>query len=173
RGSDKDEDEILGRDLLGSEKNSLEHDIVTEDIVNRIDPLCEMVAISERTLIKLSNLQHLYRKISGKVKKGVSDMELIDAMAPTPAVSGKPLKKSIDILKKEEPFQRGWYSGVVGFAGKNISDYYVAIRSVLLRKDKMFIYSGAGIVPGSDPEKEWEEIDLKIKKYKKILKYEI
>ncbi len=173
RGSDKDEDEILGRDLLGSEKNCLEHDIVTEDIVKRIDPLCEMVEVSERTLIKLSNLQHLYRKISSKVKKGVTDMEIIDAMAPTPAVSGKPLKKSIDILKNEEPFQRGWYSGVVGFAGKNISDYYVAIRSVLLRKDKIFIYSGAGIVPGSDPEKEWEEINLKIVKYKKILKYEI
>lgn len=172
RGSNKEEDELLGRDLLGSEKNTLEHDIVTDDIVKQIDPLCEMVAISERALIKLSNLQHLYRKISGKIKKGVTDMEIIDAMAPTPAVLGKPADASIKLLKELEPFPRGWYSGVVGFAGKNISDYYVAIRSILLKNNKVFVYSGAGIVPGSEPEKEWEEIDLKIVKYKKILKYE-
>ncbi len=172
RGKDKEQDDIIGKDLLRSKKNTLEHDIVTEDIVKKIDPLCEMAAISERVLLKLSGLQHLYRKISGKVKKKKTDWTLIDVLAPTPAVSGKPLKKSFDILKKEEPFDRGWYSGIVGFAGKDISDYYVAIRSMLLRKDKIFIYSGAGIVPGSDPEKEWEEIDLKIKKYKKILKYE-
>jgi menaquinone-specific isochorismate synthase len=86
--------------------------------------------------------------------------------------TGLPLNKCLEILQKEEKFSRGWYAGVVGFAGKDISDYYVGIRSMLINSEKIYVYSGAGIVDGSDPEKEWEEIELKIKKYKKILKYE-
>ena len=172
RGSDEAKDKLYGDQLLDSKKDKLEHDFVTNDIVNKIDPVCEPVAISERVLLKLSNLQHLYRRISGKLKKGITDGEILDKLFPTPAVSGLPLKKSLEILQKEEQFPRGWYAGIVGFAGKDISDYYVGIRSILINSEKIYVYSGAGIVKGSDPEREWEEIDLKIKKYKTILKYE-
>ena len=172
RGSDKAKDKSYGDQLLDSKKEKLEHDFVTNDIVNKLHPICEPIAISERVLLKLSNLQHLYRRISGKLKKGITDGEILDKLFPTPAVSGLPLKKSLEILQKEEQFPRGWYAGIVGFAGKDISDYYVGIRSMLINSKKIYVYSGAGIVKGSDPEREWEEIDLKIKKYKKILKYE-
>jgi len=172
RGRDSDEDEKAGAQLENSEKETLEHEWVTNDIVKRMDPLCELVAVSERVLLKLANLQHLYRRISGKLKKGTPDGVILDTLFPTPAVSGFPREKSLKILKKREPFDRGWYAGVVGFAGKDVSDYYVSIRSVLMNSNKVYIYSGAGIVKGSDPEREWNEIDLKINKYKKILKYE-
>jgi len=172
RGSDKTKDKLYGDQLLDSKKETLEHDFVTNDIVNKLHPICEPVAISERVLLKLSDLQHLYRRISGKLKKGVTDGEILEKLFPTPAVSGLPLKKCLEILQKEEQFSRGWYAGIVGFAGKDISDYYVGIRSMLINSEKIYVYSGAGIVKGSDPEREWEEIDLKIKKYKKILKYE-
>jgi len=172
RGKGSDEDRSNGDILMNSKKEILEHDFVTNEIVNKIDPICELVAISERVLLKLANLQHLYRRISGKLKKETSDGDILDKMFPTPAVSGLPREKCVKILSDMEPFCRGWYAGVVGFAGKNVSDYYVGIRSVLMNSKKIYIYSGAGIVEGSDPEKEWEEIDLKIKKYKKILKYE-
>lgn len=172
RGDDEAGDKLYGDQLMGSEKETLEHDFVTNDIVNKIDPVCEPVAISERVLLKLSNLQHLYRRISGKLKKGITDGEILDKLFPTPAVSGLPLKKCLEILQKEERFSRGWYAGIVGFAGKDISDYYVGIRSMLINSEKIYVYSGAGIVEGSDPGREWEEIELKIEKYKIILKYE-
>ncbi|MEN8221666.1 MAG: isochorismate synthase [Acidobacteriota bacterium] len=172
RGNNSNDDESFGKKLLESKKETLEHDFVTNEIVNKIDPVCELVAISERVLLKLANLQHLYRRISGKLKKNISDGEILEKMFPTPAVSGLPRDKCQKILLNKEPFQRGWYAGVVGFAGKDVSDYYVGIRSVLMNRERIYIYSGAGIVEGSDPGKEWEEIDLKIKKYKKILKYE-
>ncbi len=172
RGNYPAEDEKFGDQLLTSKKETLEHDFVTDDIVKKIDPVCELVAISERVLLKLSNLQHLYRRISGKLKKGISDGEILDKIFPTPAVCGLPLKQCLSILSAGESFQRGWYAGAVGFAGKEVSDYYVGIRSVLVSGEKIYVYSGAGIVKGSDPFKEWEEVDLKTKKYKKILKYE-
>jgi len=173
RGRNSTEDEKIGEQLLGSEKETLEHELVTNDIVKKMDPICELVAVSERVLLRLANLQHLYRRISGKLKKEITDGEILDTLFPTPAVSGFPREKCLKLLKKAESFDRGWYAGVIGFAGTDVSDYYVAIRSILMNSKKMYIYSGAGIVKGSDPEKEWDEIDLKVKKYKRILKYEI
>ncbi len=172
RGEGVNQDKSNGDQLMNSTKETLEHDVVTNDIVNKIDPICELVAISERVLLKLANLQHLYRRISGKLKKEISDGEILDKLFPTPAVSGLPREKCLKMLGNQEQFHRGWYAGAVGFAGRDVSDYYVGIRSVLMNSEKIYIYSGAGIVEGSDPEKEWEEIDLKIKKYKKVLKYE-
>jgi len=172
RGEGAEKDKSNGDKLMNSKKETLEHDFVTNDIVNKIDSICELVAISERVLLKLANLQHLYRRISGKLKKNISDGEILDKMFPTPAVSGLPGDKCLKVLNNKEPFYRGWYAGAVGFAGKDVSDYYVGIRSILMNSKKIYVYSGAGIVKGSDPEREWEEIDLKIKKYKKILKYE-
>jgi len=172
RGKDRAEDKILGNELLSSKKDILEHDIVTKDILKNLDPLCEHLTISEIGLLKLSNIQHLYKKISGKLKNNISDGDILEEISPTPAVSGMPQEESKEILKREESFDRGWYAGVIGFAGKDISDYYVGIRSILVSKKRIYVYSGAGIVKGSDPEKEWDEINLKSDKYKKILNYE-
>ncbi len=172
RGKNSIEDKILGKKLFSSAKNTLEHDFVTKYIVENLDNLCESVTVSKRVLLKLSSLQHLCRKISGNLKDNISDGDILEKMSPTPAVSGMPQKESMNILKKEESFERGWYTGVVGFAGKNISDYYVGIRSALVSEDKIYVYSGAGIVERSVPEKEWDEINLKSSKYKKILNYE-
>ena len=172
RGSNPVEDEKFGNLLQGSDKETREHDFVTDDIVSKIDPICEPIVISERVLLKLANLQHLYRRISGKLKRGISDGDILEMVYPTPAVCGLPLNKCLTLLRKGEAFQRGWYAGVVGFAGKDISDYYVGIRSILISGKNVFVYSGAGIVAGSDPAKEWDEIELKTSKYKKILKYE-
>ncbi len=173
RGTDESDDEKLGNALLTSKKEELEHSFVTDDIVNKLGEICKPIGISERVLLKLSTLQHLYRRISGKILSGIFDGEILEVLFPTPAVAGLPVEDSLRILESVEKFDRGWYSGVVGFVSSDVSDYYVSIRSILKGNNKIFIYSGAGIVKGSDPKREWDEISLKTEKYRKIFKYEI
>lgn len=172
RGKTEIEDLRLGRELLSSLKEIREQEFVAAEISDKLKNICEYVNISEKKLLKLSTLQHLYNKIEGRLKPGIFDPEILSGLFPTSAVSGLPKDIVMKIQKENEPFERGWYSGLIGFAGRDESDLYVAIRSSLFSRKNVFFYSGAGIVEGSEPEKEWEEINLKIKKLLRIFNYE-
>ena len=70
-----------------------------------------------------------------------------------------------------ESFNRGWYAGAIGTYNKNgDGDFYVPIRSALIKKNKIFLYSGGGIVKDSNREKEWEETEVKLEHLKSVLK---
>ena len=68
-----------------------------------------------------------------------------------------------------EPFDRGWYAGPVGWMSSEAADFAVAIRSGLVSGNRLMLYSGAGIVRGSDPDKEWAEIEQKIGDFIRVL----
>lgn len=172
RGKTGDEDRKFGEELLSSSKETREQEFVSKEISDKLKDICEYVTISKKKLLKLSTLQHLYNKIDGRLKPGISEPEILSGLFPTSAVSGLPKDIVMKIQKENEPFERGWYSGLVGFAGREESDLYVAIRSSLFCKKNAFFYSGAGIVEGSEPEKEWKETDLKIRKLLRIFNYE-
>ena len=61
-----------------------------------------------------------------------------------------------------EPFSRGWYAGPVGWISHDAAEFSVAIRSALVNGRFAYLYSGAGLVKGSNPFSEWEEVDQKI-----------
>ena len=63
-------------------------------------------------------------------------------------------------------------SPVISTVAADSATFAVAIRSALVIKNKFLLYSGAGIVDGSSPEKEWEELDNKIYHYKKVLNFD-
>jgi menaquinone-specific isochorismate synthase len=84
------------------------------------------------------------------------------ALHPSPAVGGVPPGKALEYIREHEPFDRGWYAGPVGWIGPNSSEFAVAIRSGLVHDNTLSLYSGAGIVDGSTPEDEWNEIDTKL-----------
>ncbi|MEN8153160.1 MAG: isochorismate synthase [Acidobacteriota bacterium] len=172
RGKTGEEDIQLGKDLLFSPKETREQKFVSEEISDKLKDICEYINVSEKKLLKLSTLQHLYNKIDGRLRPGTSDKDVLTGLFPTSAVSGLPKDTVMKMQKDMEPFDRGWYSGLVGFAGREESDLFVAIRSSLFRNKCAFFYSGAGIVEGSDPDNEWEEIDLKIKKFLRVFNYE-
>ena len=88
--------------------------------------------------------------------------EVLAALHPTPAVGGSPQKSALDLIRELEPHRRGWYSGAVGHIGCRNTELAVAIRCALLDENRVRLYSGAGIVPGSQPEAEWRELESKI-----------
>ena len=68
----------------------------------------------------------------------------------------------LPLIEELEPFRRGWYAAPVGWISANAAHFVVAIRSGLIHKQNLYLYSGAGIVAGSDPDMEWEEIENKL-----------
>ena len=67
-----------------------------------------------------------------------------------------------------EPFRRGWYAAPIGAVGYDEAEFYVAIRSGLIAQGDLFLYAGAGIVDGSDPKDEWQEIEQKMSRFMKV-----
>ena len=82
---------------------------------------------------------------------------------PTPAVAGTPMKRAMQVIEKLEPHDRGWYAGPVGWIDpKGNGDFFVALRSALVKDEQAHIFVGGGIVSESLPEQEWHETELKL-----------
>jgi menaquinone-specific isochorismate synthase len=73
------------------------------------------------------------------------------------------------MIRLLEPFDRGPYAGPIGWVSHTAAEFAVGIRSAVIKHDNLVLYAGAGIVEGSDPDAEWDEIDQKFKTFASIL----
>ena len=170
RGLTPRDDERYAKALLNSEKEVREHSIVVEMIRNVLEQHCVNLIVDEEVQItQLSHVQHLCKHFMGELDAEACDADLIEALHPTPAMGGYPTDLALEAIKKLEPFNRGWYAAPIGFVGHDHTEFVVAIRSALIERERVSLYSGAGIVLGSDPAEEWQEIEDKISKFLKAL----
>ena len=163
RGATPAEDAALGAALLSSEKEYHEHRIVLDDIKAILEQHCRCLEISEAPqLMKQSKVQHIYSPLKGRLLDTVADVELLRLLHPTPAVGGLPRDKALREIAALEPFDRGWFAGPVGWIGHDATEFAVGIRSAIVHDRSLRLFAGAGIVGGSIPELEWQEIETKI-----------
>lgn len=164
RGGSEQEDRWFESHLLNDDKNRHENALVLAYIREALTDLCERLE-SDRdvSVIKLKHIQHLIQRFRGEICPGVTDYDLLTALHPTPAVGGVPCDEARRLINELEPHSRGWYSGAFGSLGLHETEFTVAIRSGLLRGQQLSLYSGAGIVTGSEPDAEWQELDNKLK----------
>jgi menaquinone-specific isochorismate synthase len=170
RGKTPEEDRKLESDLLTNSKEQREFQIVKDFLGNALSSLSEEMQWEKHDrVIKGSHVQHLYNCLKARLKDGISDRELICALHPTPALGGYPRDKSLDLLNEIEPFDRGWYGAPVGVIGSQKTSLYVAIRSGLIQGCQAHLFAGTGLVPGSTPESEWEELEQKVRPFTELL----
>lgn len=170
RGTNQFADLNFEKELKTSPKEISEHQWVSNMVNVALYPLCESVEkIDEMSVIKLANVQHLISRFRGKLQKTIQDYMVIEQLHPTPAVGGTPRDLALKRIAELEPFDRGWYAAPVGWIGKDSSEFSVAIRSALVSNGSIALYAGSGIVPGSKPQEEWDEIENKIMNFKKLL----
>jgi menaquinone-specific isochorismate synthase len=163
RGLNPDEDNLLAQALLDDIKNSHENQLVRQHIVDVLTPLSQYLGADEQPKIfKLNHIQHLHRSIRAQLQPGVSDFELLRALHPTPAVGGLPREAALSFIRQREGYARGWYAGACGYFNRNESEFSVAIRSALIEPRRINLFAGAGIVAGSDPQAEWQELENKL-----------
>lgn len=163
RGEDPSEDETLARALLESRKDMAEHRVVVEDMVARLTPLAGPVTAQEEPhVLALARIQHLETELEARAPEGLSVLELVEALHPTPAVCGVPRDQALQFLVETEPFHRGWYAGPVGWFDTEGEGHFVpALRTAVGDGRRWRLFAGAGIVEGSEPAAEWEETGIK------------
>ncbi|RMH82089.1 MAG: isochorismate synthase [Calditrichaeota bacterium] len=170
RGATPAEDRRLERELLISDKEVREHRLVVESIRGTLQELCRVWEEDRRvSVLKLPRLQHLYARIQGLLHEGVGDARILAALHPTPAVGGLPKEPALERIARLEPFDRGWYAGPVGWIRPDAAEFVVGIRSGLVQGEQLHLYTGAGIVPGSRPAREWQELETKMENFLKAL----
>ena len=163
RGETPGEQKQLAKRLLASEKEGVEHRIALDDMVARLGSLAENVeAQPEPHVLTLARLQHLETEIRARLPEGTSALTVLAALHPTPAVCGLPRDAALEFLDEEEPFERGWYAGPMGWFDLDGNGVFVpALRCAVVQNLRWRLFAGAGIVEGSDPGLEWDETSIK------------
>lgn len=169
RGSTATEDDQLANELLNDPKEVFEHKVVSERLTERLGTFGK-VETGEMGLLKLHNIQHLYTPVSATLEKTQGVLPVVKTLHPTPALGGEPRDLAGDLIGELEPQPRGWYGAPIGFIDRDLGGAFaVAIRSAVLQQERAWLFSGAGIVPDSIPDKEWRETALKFRPMLKAL----
>ncbi|MGB3650642.1 MAG: isochorismate synthase [Rivularia sp. (in: cyanobacteria)] len=172
RGKTPEEDAKNADRLLNSEKERHEHSLVIDFITQKLFSLGLLPQVSAPRLRQLSNIQHLWTPIIAKVPRNVHPLQIVAQLHPTPAVAGVAPDIACQEIRRYESFERGLYAAPLGWIDTSGNcEFVVGIRSALIdtSTESSLLYAGAGIVPGSDPEKEFAEIQLKLQALLKAL----
>jgi len=173
RGSTPEEDLLIEKKLLQNPKALREWKAVQTFLQNQLSSLCVgPLHTFPLHVKKTSHVQHLSGQIQGTLLPQIKDEDILQKIHPTPALCGTPTNRARNWILKHEPFARGLYGGVVGWSTQEESEWVVAIRSCLIQNSRVTVYTGAGIVEGSEPEEEWEELNHKMTLYQNLFTQE-
>lgn len=165
RGQTHVADAEFARGLLHSVKERHEHQLVVDFIVQcmqRFDLVPQRS--SQPDLLHLANIQHLHTPIRAALPNDVLPLDILAQLHPTPAIAGLPRDPARRYIAQYEPFERSLYAGALGWVdGDGNSEFIVGIRSALLQGCRARLFAGAGIVEGSDPDRELAEVRLKLR----------
>ncbi|MFB6299233.1 MAG: isochorismate synthase MenF [Halobacteriales archaeon] len=162
RGETPVEDETLAAELTDSRKDQHEHAVVVEAIRDQLAPYTTSITVGDQRIRKLATVQHLETPIRGQLTGDHHVLSLVEALHPTPAVGGLPPTPAQTTIREIESFNRGWYAAPIGwFDERGNGEFAVGIRSGVLDETTGTLFAGAGIVEDSDPDQEWNEVQLK------------
>ena len=160
-------DEFYKKDLLRDKKELSEHLMLLDLGRNDVGKVSKIntVKVTERFKVeKYSHVMHIVSNVEGNFDKKHSLLDTMLAGFPAGTVSGAPKIRAMEIIDQLEKSKRKMYAGAIGYfsANKNF-DTCIALRTALIKNNKFYIQSGAGIVADSNPEKEYLETVNKAK----------
>ncbi|MBW4472068.1 MAG: isochorismate synthase [Stenomitos rutilans HA7619-LM2] len=163
RGKTTSEDAVLAQRLLASIKEQHEHRVVSQFICQQLTQLGLSPQPSPVRLLQLSNIQHLQTPIQSTVPADIHLLDVVATLHPTPAVAGMPRPIACDYIRQYEAFERSLYAAPIGWVDHHGNgEFAVGIRSAILNGNHARLFAGAGIVEGSDPDRELAEVQLKL-----------
>ncbi len=166
RTGDPDTDARLAADLVASTKDQIEHRVVIDMVRDTLLPHCSYLDWeAEPSIVTVANVQHLGTEIEGALSEPAPHvLDLVRMLCPTPALGGHPTREAIDLIRRVEHSERGWYGGAVGwFDARGNGTFAVTIRCAELSADRRRarLFAGGGIVAASDPRSELAETQAK------------
>ena len=165
RGATPAEDQILAEQLQRDPKERAEHVMLVDLGRNDLGRVARpgTVTVSEYMDVeKYSHVLHLVSHVEGKLRPDADALDALRAVFPAGTLSGAPKVRAMQLIAAAENERRGLYGGAVGYLGYDGNmDTAITIRSAVLREGRAHVHTGAGIVAGSVPEKEFEETEHK------------
>lgn len=165
RGKTLQEDKRNIKRLLKSEKEAAELAMITDLERNDLGKICVpgSVKVNEfRAIEKYSHVIHTISNIRGRLGEKHDWYDALHALFPGGSITGCPKKRTVEIIDRLEPCQRGVYCGSAGYIDLSGNcDFNIMIRTIFIDKKRpsgqLMFYSGGGIVADSDPQREYEE----------------
>lgn len=152
-------------ELLRSAKEQHEHDFAVQSVVTALAPHVTELRTSDAPFaLQLPNVWHLATDLGAALGAESTALELVDALHPTAAVAGTPTADAVAMIAELEPFDRGRYSGAVGWIdAAGDGEWVIALRCAQIGEADasgertIVATAGGGIVEGSDPQHELGE----------------
>ena len=155
--------------ILNDKKETAEHNTIVDLIRNDLSMVASRVRVTryryfdrikthEKELLQVSSV------IEGELEKNFNEKigDIIFRLLPAGSISGAPKSKTVEIIKKAETYNRGYYTGIAGYYdGKNL-DSCVMIRFIEKTKQGMIYKSGGGITVNSIMQNEYQELIDKV-----------
>jgi anthranilate synthase component 1 len=160
-------------ELLSNEKENAEHIMLVDLARNDLGRVCKFGSVKVESLRRIehySYLMHIVSDVEGELQEGCDQFDLFRAGFPAGTVTGAPKVRAMEIIDELEKEDRGLYAGAVGyFTPSGDTDTCIAIRMVVIDGETSYLQAGAGIVADSEPIKEFEETENKMKALKVAL----
>ncbi len=161
RGKSEEEDRRLAERLINDPKERAEHVMLVDLGRNDLGRVCEYgsVRVDELMVVETySHVLHIVSQVSGRLKDGVSAMDVLRAVLPVGTLSGAPKVRAMQIIDELEKVKRGGYGGAVGYLSWDGDlDTAVHIRTVVCKDGQLHVQAGGGTVADAKPANEWHE----------------
>jgi anthranilate synthase component 1 len=167
RGRTRDEDEHLAKELLADPKECAEHVMLVDLARNDVGRVCRFGTVDTPLMMgieRYSHVMHIVSDVVGELQASKDAFDVLRACFPAGTVSGAPKVRAMEIIDELEPERRGPYAGAVGYFGfSGNMDTCITIRTIVMQGDRVFLQAGAGIVADSEPSREYEETNNKLR----------
>lgn len=161
RGKNSEEDKALAKELLADTKEMAEHLMLVDLGRNDVGRVAEYssVCVDEYAVIeRYAHVMHIVSNVTGKVKEGVSNIDILKSAFPAGTVSGAPKVRAMEIIDELENRKRSLYAGSIGyFSFTGDMDTAIMLRTLVVKDGVIYVQAGAGLVYDSVAENEYQE----------------
>jgi len=170
RGLTLEEDQKLIENLLNDPKERSENVMIVDLVRNDLSRIAKKGTVNVDELCKIYSFETVHQMISTvscEVEMSLPFSKILEATFPMGSMTGVPKIKALELINQYESFNRGLYSGSIGYISPNGDfDLNVVIRTLIYNKEKKYLSCGVGsaITIRSIAENEYEECLIKIQK---------
>lgn len=165
RGRTPEEDAALEADLKQDEKELSEHGMLVDLGLAEVGRVSRPGSVKVERMAyieRYSHVMHMASDVVGRLRPELDAIDALMACFPAGTLTGAPKVRAMEIIDELEPVARGPYGGMVGWLGYGGDmDTCIAIRTVLVHRQRGYLQVGAGVVRDSDPALEFKETENK------------
>jgi len=179
KGVNKEQDNILIKELTNSEKDISENVMITDLVRNDLSITATKGSVKVTELCGVYAFEKVHQMITtitSKVDEKVHFSTILKSIFPMGSMTGAPKLKAMELIEDLESFKRGIFSGAIGYiTPKGDFDFNVVIRTILYNASTKYLSVGVGgaITIRSDAEEEYEECLVKVKPIFEVLNFQL